>query len=193
MATSNSRRKSCPSGKTINPRTGRCVLKKGSLGKKISKRSPRKISSRKPARKTSPKRSPRKTSPKKTRKTSPKKSPRKSTPQTRGGCLKQRVYIKPGLVPQVPIEEGNLIKMVEKWYRERVMDQSRMFGSSVSVKKVDYDKGYITVDMTSSDEKAIDEFSNLIEDPDDDGNHPIKYQGEDHTIYGSIRMKKCLK
>lgn len=156
----------CPSNKICNPKTGKCVLKNGVIGKKLIKHSSRKKSSRRKSRRVSRRKSSR-------RKSSPKKASEKCAnvictadkvcnPKT-GKCvlkngsigkiIMQKKPDKPGRKVSVPkgdksskiIVPDNFVKLAEdckkndEWITKELLGEGQ-YGQAYAACKADNDK-----------------------------------------------------
>jgi len=177
--------------------------KSGGKRKTTMRRSPKRQVRKSPVKRRSPKKQVRKSpvkrrSPKRQARKSPVKrqSPKKQTQTPVNPCV-YLVTVAPkatiSSMERVPRTEMNrdLVAAISAWYQELV----KLFVSRYSVisdVQVTHDDEFIYVRFKSETEKASDWFVEDLEDPDDDGNYPLSYNGQMYLIDGEIKNKQCI-
>lgn len=204
MATSNSRKKSCPVGKVINPQTGRCVLKKGRLGKAVSKKTtPRKKAAYRKS--TSKKTAPRKKAA--SRKSSPK-------PEPKNACLKEQVTIEGYIEPRTKDgdysdlfakpksfggdgrdlnKEFTLNAMVRNWYKSMILKKIKQLGNGYRLHDIVTKDSDIVVTVSGPDETSLDRFVKYIVNPDKNEGYPLKWKNKEWLVKGKLRSRRCMR
>lgn len=178
-------RKTCPKGKTLNKKTGRCILKKKAAKPKKRECGRGRIYNQETGKCVS-------VNGKIGKLLKPRSEAVVSQPNRREDCLTERVYLRPMLTPEIPINGGDLLHLVEKWYSDKISRIVKMNEGMVSVDNMSFSDGYISLDISAPSIKYMQMFRDSIEDPDDEGNFPIRYEGDEYYVYGSIKMRECI-
>ena len=158
-------KKACPSDKIVNPATGRCVNKTGKIGKALLEKAKAQAQ--------------------------PNPKP-KSVSLVHEYTFMMNVDSKLDYAPGMTRDNyvAKIIEWYESWlkggYEKYVFDDSRIKSGSVAVMPSGLFKVTYKTTIPISKEEMI-EYNEWLADPDDDGNHPIKYHNKTYLVSGQVQ------
>jgi hypothetical protein len=84
------------------------------------------------------------------------------------------------------------VAAISAWYQEQVRRIASRY-SVISDVQVTHDDEFIYIRFKSDTEKASNWFVEDVEEPDEDGNYPLSYNGQMYLIEGEIKNKQCIR
>lgn len=87
-----------------------------------------------------------------------------------------------------------LMKKLVKWYKENTVDLFKILGVDTTITKIEYQGNKIKMTIETLDMDGTNIMMVNVVSPDDEGNYPIRYKGQNFIISGNeTQALKSLK
>jgi len=78
-----------------------------------------------------------------------------------------------------------LMKKLIKWYKKSTADLFEILGVDTKITKIGYQCNKIKMTIKTLDMTGPKDMMGIVVSPDDDGNYPMHYNGQDYLISGN--------